>query len=89
LVKDNTGINDADKVNIGVRPINPDREPIECPQTSPLISILGNTPGSQTLRYADTTTPDSRAKPFGASEPQLLVAVADSVAIAARSTRCC
>src|SRR5262249_22029641 len=50
---------------------NPHREPIECPQTSPLLSILGNTPGSQTIRFADTNTPDSRAKPFGASELQL------------------
>jgi hypothetical protein len=75
LIKDNAGITDADKVNIGVRPINPNREPIECPQTSPLISILGNTPGTQTLRYADSTTPDSRAKPFGASELQLFRAI--------------
>src|SRR5688572_5553883 len=44
LIKPNTGISDEDKVAIGVRPINPDREPIECPQTSPLLSILGNTP---------------------------------------------
>ncbi len=71
LIKDNTGIDDDDKIMIGVRPINPNREAIECPQTSPLISILGNTPGSQTLRFADTTTPDSKAKPFGASELQL------------------
>jgi len=76
LIKDNVGITDSDKVNIGVRPINPNREPIECPQTSPLLAILGNTPGSQTLRYADTNTPDSRAKPFGASELQLFRAIA-------------
>ena len=75
LIKDNTGIDDADKVAIGVRPNNPDREPIECPQTAPLLNILGNTPGSQTLRYADTTTPDSKAKPFGATELQLFRAI--------------
>ena len=76
LIKDNGGISDGDKINIGVRPVNPSREPIECPQTSPLLSILGATPGVQTLRYADTTTPDSKAKPFGASELQLFVAIA-------------
>jgi hypothetical protein len=76
LIKDNGGITDGDKINIGVRPINPNREPIECPQTSPLLSILGATPGVQTLRYADTLTPDSKAKPFGASELQLFVAIA-------------
>ena len=74
LIKENGGIADADKISIGVRPVNDSREPIECPQTSPLISILGNTPGQQELRYADTTTPDSRKKPFGASELQLFVA---------------
>jgi hypothetical protein len=71
LIKNNVGIDDADKVNIGVRPINPDREPIECPQTSPLLNIIGNTPGSQTVVYADSLTPDSKARPFGASELQL------------------
>lgn len=73
LIKDNGGIADADKIAIGVRPVNPDRSPIECPQTAPLLNILGNTPGVQMLRYADMATPDSRAKPFGASELQLFV----------------
>ena len=75
LLKDNVGISDEDKVAIGVRPINPNREPIECPQTSPLINIIANTPGAQTVVFADSTTPDSKAKPFGASELQLFRAV--------------
>lgn len=74
-IKNNEGITDAAKLAIGVRPINPDRNPIECPQTSPLLAILGNTPGSQTIRYADTNTPDSAAKPFGASELQLYLGI--------------
>ena len=75
LIKENTGIADEDKIAIGVRPINPNREPVDCPQTSPLISIIGATPGSQIIRFADSTTPDSKAKPFGASELQLFVAI--------------
>lgn len=78
LIKENAGITDGDKLVIGVRPINPNREPINVPMTSPLINILGNTPGSQTLRYSDTLTPDSRAKPFGASELQLYMAKTES-----------
>lgn len=78
LIKENAGISDGDKVNAGVRPINPNREPIEVPQSSPLLNILGNTPGTQTIRFSDTTTPDSRAKPFGASELQLFLAVGDT-----------
>lgn len=75
LIKDNAGIADADKVAIGVRPVNPNRQPVECPQTAPLLSVLGNTPGQQQLRYADSATPDSKAKPFGASELQLFRAI--------------
>ncbi len=77
-IKNNEGITDEDKIDIGVRPINPDREPIDVPTTSPLINVLGNLPGTQTLRYADTTTPDSGARPFGASELQLFLAVTDT-----------
>lgn len=77
LIKDNAGITDEDKIDAGVRPVNPNREPIDCPTTPPLINVLGNLPGTQTIRYADTTTPDSGAKPFGASELQLFRGVGD------------
>lgn len=70
-IKNNAAILDSDKINIGVRPINESREPIFCPQTSPLINVVGATPGAQTLRYADSSTPDSPAKPFGVTELQL------------------
>ncbi|MFG0328777.1 MAG: hypothetical protein ACF8PN_02655 [Phycisphaerales bacterium] len=75
LIKYNAGISDPDKIAIGVRPVNPNREPIDAPQTSPLLNIIGCTPGAQTVRYADTNTPDSGAKPFGAMQIQLFVAV--------------
>jgi hypothetical protein len=77
LIKHNAGISDPDKIAIGVRPVNPDRNPIEVPETSPLLNIIGATPGAQTVRYADTNTPDSGAKPFGATSLQLFVAIAD------------
>ena len=70
-IKNNEGITDGDKLAIGVRPINPDREPIDPPTTQPLLNVLGNLPGVQNLRYADSSTPDSRAKPFGVTELQL------------------
>jgi hypothetical protein len=69
-IKNNEGITDGDKLTIGVRPINPDREPIDCPTTPPLINVLGNLPGTQTVRYVDADTGE-KAKPFGASELQL------------------
>lgn len=75
LIKYNAGISDPDKIAIGVRPVNTSREPIPCPPTSPLLNVIAATPGVQTLRYADSTTPDSGKKPFGATELQLFVAV--------------
>ena len=89
LIKYNAGISDPDKIAIGVRPVNPSREPIECPQTSPLVSIIAATPGVQTLRYADSTTPDSPAKPFGASELQLFVTVGTAPATDPEAAKFC
>ena len=75
IIKETPGISDENKVNAGVRPVNPNREPIDCPQTSPILTIIGNTPGAQSLQYRDPTEPLSRARPFGASELQLFLAI--------------
>lgn len=77
LIKISAGISDDSKIAIGVRPVNRSRIRINCPQTSPLLNVLGNTPGRQVLTYRDSTTPESSAKPFGATELQLFVAVDD------------
>lgn len=74
-IKFNAGVSDPDKIAIGVRPVNPNRDPINVPESSPLLNVIGATPGSHTVRYADTGTPDSGAKPFGAAQLQLFVAV--------------
>ena len=79
LIKYNAGISNPDKIAIGVRPVNPNREPINCPQTSPMLNVVAATPGAHTLRYADSLTPDSPARPFGASELQLFVAIAEEI----------
>lgn len=77
-IKNNDGIPDAQKLAIGVRPINPSREPIAAPSSPPLLNVLGNLPGVQSLRYADSNTPDSRSKPFGATELQLFRGIGDT-----------
>lgn len=77
LIKYNDGISDEDKIGIGVRPVNTDRDPVNVPSTSPMLNIVAATQGAQTLRYSDSLTPDSRARPFGAANLQLFVAVAD------------
>lgn len=75
LIKYNNGISDSDKVAVGVRPVNPSRSPINVPASSPLLNVIGATPGSQTVRYADSNSPDRPAKPFGAAQIQVFVAV--------------
>lgn len=77
-IKNAAGVTDGDKLIVGVRPINTNRENIEPPTTFPLLSILGNTPGCQTMRYSDSDTPDSAAKPFGATGMQLYLAVGET-----------
>jgi hypothetical protein len=49
-IKLNAGISDANKIAIGVRPVNPNRSPINVPESSPLLNVIGATPGSQTVR---------------------------------------
>ena len=80
LIKHDAGVTDADKLAIGVRPVNPQRRPIACPRTSPILAVIAATPGVHTLRYSDSMTPDRPAKPFGASELQLFVFVGEAVA---------
>ncbi|HEV2296747.1 MAG TPA: hypothetical protein VGR35_23095 [Tepidisphaeraceae bacterium] len=76
-IKYNAGISTAAKAAIGVSQPNPERNPINVPASSPLMNIIGATPGAQTVRYADTSAPDSGAKPFGAASLQLFVAITD------------
>lgn len=49
LIKYNAGISDPDKIAIGVRPVNPSRDPINAPATSPLLNVIAATPGSQII----------------------------------------
>lgn len=78
-IKHNAGISDASKLDIGIRPVNNDRSPIFCPQTSPILSIIAATPGAHTLRYSDSFTPDSAKRPFGAAALQLFGYIGDEV----------
>lgn len=66
-IKMNNGISDAAKIAAGVRPVNTSREPIWCPQTSPLVNVVAATPGAHTVHYADSLEPNERKKPFGAA----------------------
>ena len=77
LIKCNAGVSDDDKIAIGVRPLNRTRTRVNAPTTSPKLNILGCTPGVQSLRYSDSFTPNSPAKPFGAAFLELHLAITD------------
>lgn len=74
----NAGVTDADKLAIGLNLPNNSPSPIPAPTSSPILTIIGATPGQLTLRYADSNTPDKRSKPQGVTALQLFVGVATS-----------
>jgi hypothetical protein len=77
LIKKNRGIDDESKIDIGIRPINPNRARRNCPQTSPELTILGGTPGMHTLKYRDPDMGDSHDKPVNAVGLQVFIAYSD------------
>ena len=77
-IKMNDGIDDADKIAAGVRPVNPDRQPVEAPAVGPLINVVGASVGTQTVRYADADSPERRGKPFGAQRIELFCAIGET-----------
>jgi hypothetical protein len=76
-IKFNAAISDAAKIAAGVRPVNPNRDPIPAPSSSPMLSIFGAGYATHTVRFVDSTTPDSRQKPYGVKQMQLFVHVGD------------
>jgi len=75
LIKRDWRVSDEDKIALGVRPMPSARTRVKVPQTSPLLKLLGCTPGRQELRVFDSASPDRVAKPAGAAELQLFVTV--------------
>ncbi len=76
-IKADPDVSDADKIAIGVKPVNLERTPIRVPGTVPLIDAIGAKPFQHELRYHDTLSPDSPRKPVGAVFLQLYAAVGD------------
>jgi hypothetical protein len=68
----NSGVLDASKLALGliIRDTVPSRIPV--PQTSPVLGLVGATPGELTLTYRDqNASPKSRAKPAGVASLEL------------------
>ena len=71
LVRNNAGVSNEDKLALGLTIPDTSPTPIPAPTTQPVISVPVLTPGTAVLRYADTTSPTSRAKPAGVIGMQL------------------
>jgi hypothetical protein len=80
-IRADDGISDVQKIAIGVRPLNRGRSKINCPQSSPLLGIVRAKNTIHVLCYKDTQTPESPAKPFGATELRLFVAIGGDEAV--------
>src|SRR4051812_10907086 len=50
---------------------------VKCPQSCPVMDVLGITVGSHTLRFSDSLRPSGMSRPDGAAELQLFVAITD------------
>jgi hypothetical protein len=71
----NAGVTDADKLALGLNLPNTSPSPIPAPTSSPILTVIGATPGQLTIRFADSNTPDKRSKPQGVTQMQLFVQV--------------
>lgn len=58
-------IGDMEKVDLGLNPHTAGPSPITAPGTFPVLGILRATPGQMMLKYVDSATPDTKAKPYG------------------------
>jgi len=75
-IRVNGGITPQEKIDAGIRPPRQGAgQPTDPPTTSPTMTIVGATPGSQTLQYADSMTPHRRAKPGRNLQLQLFMHV--------------
>lgn len=76
----NDGVSDANKILIGVNLPNATRTPVPAPATAPALNLVSAIIDQHTLGYHDTTTPMSKAKPFGATGLQIYRTVAAAAA---------
>jgi hypothetical protein len=74
-VKVNQGVDNQDKIELGLHINDPTPTPIPAPTTAPMLGIVSAFSGEQTIRYADELTPASRKKPAGAIQLELYVHV--------------
>lgn len=71
----NPGVDDEDKVAVGVTVRKLVPTPIPTPTAVPQVSFVGAVPLVTTLKVVNAATPDSKAKPFGSIGVQVFASV--------------
>ena len=77
IIRANPAITAAQLETLGLTVSDAEPSPIPAPSTFPLIDVVNATPNRHELRYSDSATPDSRAKPAGTIGLQLFRVVGD------------
>lgn len=78
LIQANPAITDDQKLTIGLTVRDTTPTPISAPSTAPIISIIGATSLSQSLRMVDSATPTTQAKPAGAIAAEFRCGVSET-----------
>jgi hypothetical protein len=75
IIGSNAGVSAGAKTAAGLTNRATGRTPIPAPGTAPILGFVGATPLVATLKYADTSTPTTKAKPFGAIQIELWLSI--------------
>lgn len=76
----NSGVTNPDKLEVGVNLPNAARTPIPPPVTAPVLAFVSAIPGQTTIGVSDSSTPLSKAKPFGVASMELRQTLGTAIA---------
>jgi hypothetical protein len=71
IIQNNAGVSNAAKSAAGITVRSTARTPIPAPATIPILAVVSQQPGIANLGYADSATPTTKAKPFGAIQVEI------------------
>jgi hypothetical protein len=71
IIQNNAGVSNGAKSAAGITVRSTARTPIPAPATIPIFGVVSQQPGLANLGYADSATPTTKAKPFGAIQVEL------------------
>jgi hypothetical protein len=77
MIRASAGVSDAAKIEIGVMPPKGTLSRRTCPQSEPLLKFHGTVPGMHQISISDSSTPNSRRKPFCAVRCELFMMMTD------------